>query len=337
MKNQEAPKKSKSNTYRKNSQSRGCGTIKNKQKRDGPGNRFQALAQFENEGSVVASAVSPRPLIFDKEKDETPPPPAITVTKAPNPTEYAVDEGAALTANLVWTPRSGRKVIEEALCVREDLMSLLRNKSIDKKSNDLFRTERFNLESEIQEYSICPDHLLSEKMAIVEARIRKMKGLSPVKGQAVVGAEVSEVPPLGKGGTIVPSLPLAMAIPESTEGGSIEPNVREVSTGEDVVYSVEEISDKDNSERLSDEAVDKAHGVREASGKENKRLQAVEVVRKCDDFVPHPVSPGGSDELCRPCMGNAAEDKTDDASMQPHETKSWADIVASNGLTVDPK
>ncbi|KAL6957035.1 hypothetical protein U1Q18_027950 [Sarracenia purpurea var. burkii] len=163
-------------------------------------------------------------------------------------------------------------------------------------------------------------------MAIVEARIRKLKGLSPVKVQAVVGAEVSEVPPLGKGGTIVPSLPLAMAIPESTEGGSIEPNVREVSTGEDVVYSVEEISDKDNSERLSDEAVDKAHGVCEASGKENKRFQVVEVVRKCDDFVPHPVSPGGGDELCRPCMGNAAEDKTDGASMQPHETKSRADI-----------
>ncbi|KAL6988828.1 hypothetical protein U1Q18_014582, partial [Sarracenia purpurea var. burkii] len=183
---------------------------------------------------------------------------------------YAVDEGVALTPNVVWTPSSGRKVIEEALCVREDLMSLLKNKSIDKKSTDLFRTEKFNLESEIQEYSTCPNHLLSEKMAIIEARIHKLKGLSSVKGQADVGAEVLVVPPLGKGGPVsigfapsVLSLPLAMTISESAEVGSIGQNVREVLTGEDDVDSIEEISDKDNSDRLSDEAVDRAHGVRE--------------------------------------------------------------------------
>ncbi|KAL6988811.1 hypothetical protein U1Q18_014564 [Sarracenia purpurea var. burkii] len=65
--------------------------------------------------------------------------------------------------------------------MRGDLQSLLKDKTIDKKSTDLFQSEKLNLESEIRDYSICPDHLLREKMAIIEARIRKLKGLSPVK------------------------------------------------------------------------------------------------------------------------------------------------------------
>ncbi|KAL6988786.1 hypothetical protein U1Q18_014539 [Sarracenia purpurea var. burkii] len=63
-------------------------------------------------------------------------------------------------------------------------MSLLKDKSMDKKSIDLFRVEKFNLKLEIRDYSICLDHLLSEKIAIIEAWIRKLKGLSPVKLEA---------------------------------------------------------------------------------------------------------------------------------------------------------
>ncbi|KAL6966851.1 hypothetical protein U1Q18_032645 [Sarracenia purpurea var. burkii] len=69
-------------------------------------------------------------------------------------------------------------------------MSLLKDKSIDKKSTDLFRVEKFYPESEIRDYSICPDHLLSEKMAIIEAQIRKLKGLSPVKGEDPTTLEI---------------------------------------------------------------------------------------------------------------------------------------------------
>ncbi|KAL6984615.1 hypothetical protein U1Q18_017991, partial [Sarracenia purpurea var. burkii] len=163
-------------------------------KYDGSGNRFRVLAQVEYDGSEVASVVSPRPLIA-KEEDETPPPPAITVTEKPNPTDYSSDKGAEDEGVTVWTPSSGRKVIEEDLCWREDLTSLLKNKSIDKESIDLFRVEKFNLESEIRDYSICPNHLLSKKMAIIEARIRKLKGLSPVKGNADVSVAVKEGSP----------------------------------------------------------------------------------------------------------------------------------------------
>ncbi|KAL6984539.1 hypothetical protein U1Q18_017917 [Sarracenia purpurea var. burkii] len=80
-----------------------------------------------------------------------------------------------------WTPSLAKEIIEEALRARGDLQSLIKDKSIDKKSTDLFQSEKLNLELEIRDYSICPVHLLREKMAIIEARIRKLKGLSPVK------------------------------------------------------------------------------------------------------------------------------------------------------------
>ncbi|KAL6955367.1 hypothetical protein U1Q18_040689 [Sarracenia purpurea var. burkii] len=193
-----------------NRQSRDHGAIKNKQVRGGafsPGNRFKALSQLEIEGSEVGSA--PRPLVIAEEEDvSTPSPISVTETKkgktiVSQSISHDRRAGASkeispyvdLKSNSVWTPSSGKKVIEEALSVREDLMGLLNNKSIDKKSTDLFRVEKFYLESEIQDYSICPDHLLSEKMAIIEARIHKLKGLSPVKGNVDVSVAVKEVSP----------------------------------------------------------------------------------------------------------------------------------------------
>ncbi|KAL6966917.1 hypothetical protein U1Q18_032712 [Sarracenia purpurea var. burkii] len=91
-------------------------------------------------------------------------------------------------------PRSGKEIIEEALSVRGELNKMLKDKSTNKKSTDLFHLEKFNLESEIQDYSICPDHLLSEKMAMIEARIRKLEGLSPLVagGSSVVLKDESD-------------------------------------------------------------------------------------------------------------------------------------------------
>ncbi|KAL6958380.1 hypothetical protein U1Q18_040317, partial [Sarracenia purpurea var. burkii] len=97
-------------------------------------------------------------------------------------------EAEDLVGNRSWADIVGsssklkaKEIIEEALRVRGDLQSLIKDKSIDKKSSDLFQSEKLNLESEIRDYSICPVHLLREKMAIIEARIHKLKGLSPVK------------------------------------------------------------------------------------------------------------------------------------------------------------
>ncbi|KAL6966853.1 hypothetical protein U1Q18_032647 [Sarracenia purpurea var. burkii] len=73
--------------------------------------------------------------------------------------------------------KSDRSVIEEGLGILDILEVLLQDKSMDVKLSKLFRSEKKSLEGEIELYSICPDFLLPEKIAVIEARIRKIKGL----------------------------------------------------------------------------------------------------------------------------------------------------------------
>ncbi|KAL6980926.1 hypothetical protein U1Q18_022564 [Sarracenia purpurea var. burkii] len=77
--------------------------------------------------------------------------------------------------------RSNKNIIEEALCIQDNLEVLLREKSIDKNLTELFQSGKESLESEVEAYSICHDFLLQEKIVAIEARIRKLKGLSLVK------------------------------------------------------------------------------------------------------------------------------------------------------------
>ncbi|KAL6955035.1 hypothetical protein U1Q18_040746 [Sarracenia purpurea var. burkii] len=82
-------------------------------------------------------------------------------------------------------PRSDKDIIEEALCIHDNLETLLRENTMDVELIEIFRYEKKYPESEVEIYSTCPDSLLSEMIAAVEARIRKLKGLSPVVAQAV--------------------------------------------------------------------------------------------------------------------------------------------------------
>ncbi|KAL6988769.1 hypothetical protein U1Q18_014522, partial [Sarracenia purpurea var. burkii] len=75
-------------------------------------------------------------------------------------------------------PRSDRDVIEEVLRIHDNLEVFLRGNSMDGKMKEVFRAEKYSLESEIEGYSTCPDALLSGKITAIEARIQKFKDLS---------------------------------------------------------------------------------------------------------------------------------------------------------------
>ncbi|KAL6959576.1 hypothetical protein U1Q18_039729, partial [Sarracenia purpurea var. burkii] len=58
---------------------------------------------------------------------------------------------------------------------------MLRDKSLDEKLMNLFRSTKTALEVDFHDFRNCPIPLIPEKLAIIEARIQGMKGLTPIK------------------------------------------------------------------------------------------------------------------------------------------------------------
>ncbi|KAL6991670.1 hypothetical protein U1Q18_009781 [Sarracenia purpurea var. burkii] len=77
-------------------------------------------------------------------------------------------------------------VIEQALYVHSNLGKFLEESPKDTRMTKTLQSEKESLEAEVTEYSKCPDALLPMRMAAIEARIRRLKGLSPVKLDSVV-------------------------------------------------------------------------------------------------------------------------------------------------------
>ncbi|KAL7002126.1 hypothetical protein U1Q18_003279 [Sarracenia purpurea var. burkii] len=77
-------------------------------------------------------------------------------------------------------PSSEKSIIEEALSIHEKLEALLGDKSMDVEVFEIFRSEMKSLETKVEAYSICPDYLIPVRIAAIEARIWKIKGLRPV-------------------------------------------------------------------------------------------------------------------------------------------------------------
>ncbi|KAL6991856.1 hypothetical protein U1Q18_009967, partial [Sarracenia purpurea var. burkii] len=78
-------------------------------------------------------------------------------------------------------PKPGRSVVEEALCIHINLEEFFKNNSKDTKITKTLQSKKESLESEVTEYTKCPDSLLPVRMATIEARIRHLKDLSPIK------------------------------------------------------------------------------------------------------------------------------------------------------------
>ncbi|KAL6984464.1 hypothetical protein U1Q18_017842 [Sarracenia purpurea var. burkii] len=66
---------------------------------------------------------------------------------------------------------------------------------MDEKLSDFFRSEKKSLESEFNVFHSCPNSLLLEKLAAIEARTRRVKGLSPVKLDSNLAKKVTKAAP----------------------------------------------------------------------------------------------------------------------------------------------
>ncbi|KAL6995391.1 hypothetical protein U1Q18_005528 [Sarracenia purpurea var. burkii] len=78
-------------------------------------------------------------------------------------------------------PKPRRDVIKKALCIHINMEEFLKDNPKDTKMTKILQSEKESLESEVTEYSKCLDSLLPVRMAAIEARIKLLKGLSPIK------------------------------------------------------------------------------------------------------------------------------------------------------------
>ncbi|KAL6956864.1 hypothetical protein U1Q18_040572 [Sarracenia purpurea var. burkii] len=80
-------------------------------------------------------------------------------------------------------PRSCTSIIAEAVCIHGNLKEILRDKSMGANLSELLRAEKKALESDFKSFRSCPDSLIPEILTAIEARILKIKGVLPVKGE----------------------------------------------------------------------------------------------------------------------------------------------------------
>ncbi|KAL6971600.1 hypothetical protein U1Q18_031280, partial [Sarracenia purpurea var. burkii] len=80
-------------------------------------------------------------------------------------------------------PRSCTSIIAEAVCIHGNLKEILRDNSMGANLSELLRAEKKALESDFKSFRSCPDSLIPEILTAIEARILKIKGVLPVKGE----------------------------------------------------------------------------------------------------------------------------------------------------------
>ncbi|KAL6951884.1 hypothetical protein U1Q18_048153, partial [Sarracenia purpurea var. burkii] len=78
-------------------------------------------------------------------------------------------------------PKSGvsKSIIEDAWCVHSSLEVTLSDKAVGEKLAKMLRAEKKSLEADFKEFTSCPDSLIPKKLVDIEARTRRIKGLSP--------------------------------------------------------------------------------------------------------------------------------------------------------------
>ncbi|KAL6955069.1 hypothetical protein U1Q18_040780 [Sarracenia purpurea var. burkii] len=73
-----------------------------------------------------------------------------------------------------------KSIIAEAWSVHGKIEVILRDKAVGEILAKVLRSEKKSLEAEFNDFVSCPDSLLPEKLVAIEARILRIKGLSPV-------------------------------------------------------------------------------------------------------------------------------------------------------------
>ncbi|KAL6991678.1 hypothetical protein U1Q18_009789 [Sarracenia purpurea var. burkii] len=85
--------------------------------------------------------------------------------------------------------RSGKSIIEEAMSIRGNLKELFRSNSMNEELSKVLRSERKSLGSEIICLRDSPKPLFLERMGAIEARIQRIKRLSPFRLDSKLGSE----------------------------------------------------------------------------------------------------------------------------------------------------
>ncbi|KAL6982104.1 hypothetical protein U1Q18_023720 [Sarracenia purpurea var. burkii] len=85
--------------------------------------------------------------------------------------------------------RSGKSIIEEAMSIRGKLKEMFRSNSMNEELSKVLRSERKSLGSEIICLRDSPKPLFSERMGAIEARIQRIKRLSPFRLDSKLGSE----------------------------------------------------------------------------------------------------------------------------------------------------
>ncbi|KAL6972091.1 hypothetical protein U1Q18_031776, partial [Sarracenia purpurea var. burkii] len=85
--------------------------------------------------------------------------------------------------------RSGKSIIEEAMSIRGNLKELFRSNSMNEELSKVLRSERKSLGSEIICLRDSPKPLFSERFGAIEARIQRIKRLSPFRLDSKLGSE----------------------------------------------------------------------------------------------------------------------------------------------------
>ncbi|KAL6953351.1 hypothetical protein U1Q18_040898 [Sarracenia purpurea var. burkii] len=118
-------------------------------------------------------------------------------TLSPETDDYEVSFPSLSGSYQAKAQRSCSKLVEDALSIRENLRKLIRDESMDKDFVTLLRTESKSFTAELLRFDKDPDPFSPSKMASLEARIRSLKGLSPVKAEDRVGTTKEESSPGG--------------------------------------------------------------------------------------------------------------------------------------------
>ncbi|KAL6971617.1 hypothetical protein U1Q18_031298, partial [Sarracenia purpurea var. burkii] len=84
----------------------------------------------------------------------------------------------------VRATRKCSDIVADAMSLRINLKNMMRNESLDKDFARFLRTETKSFTAELLRVDKNPDPFSPSKMASLEARIRSLKGLSPVKKEA---------------------------------------------------------------------------------------------------------------------------------------------------------
>ncbi|KAL6984520.1 hypothetical protein U1Q18_017897 [Sarracenia purpurea var. burkii] len=144
------------------------------------------------------------------------------------------------------------RIIEEALSIHDNLEVFIRDTPMEVKLNELFRFQKKFLEAEVEDYSICPDFLLPEKIDAIVARIRKLKSLNPEVGTGIFESPGSESDLSGNG--------VGHEEPNEYRAEVKENNLAEGNGEEDKIGDDEEEEDESSSSGEEDTVIDESSG-----------------------------------------------------------------------------